>query len=172
MILAVALLYAINGFAQTNAENGKAIFSTRCASCHNVKVQVVGPALRDVTQRHTEAWLIKFIHSSQTLIKSGDTQAVRLFSQYNQVVMPDHPDLKDEDIKSIMAYVDSESVNIAKTANLHPRPPEQKGPERPVLLNDYYTLSAYAFFLVLLLLGMNALMNGINAKNTFYAKKE
>ena len=171
IIFAVVLLRAANLYGQTNADDGKTIFNAKCASCHNVKVQVVGPALMDVTKRHTEAWIIKFVHSSQSMVKSGDTQATRLFKQYNQIVMPDHADLTETDIKNIMAYIDLESVNIAKTVSLHPRPYERKGPERPILLNDYYTLSAFGFFIFLLLLGFGVLINALDSKKKFYDKK-
>jgi cytochrome c2 len=90
---------------------GKALFQKNCTSCHAVQTRVIGPALRNVFDRHSEAWIIKFVHSSQTVIKSGDTSAVNLFTQYNQTVMPDHPNLGDQDIKNIIAYVRNESKN-------------------------------------------------------------
>ena len=55
---------------------GKTIFASRCASCHNVNKVIVGPALAGVGDRHTEDWIIKFVHSSQTVIKGGDKAAV------------------------------------------------------------------------------------------------
>eukprot|EP01037_Dinobryon_pediforme_P009404 gene9404-9484_t len=77
---------------------GKALFQKNCTSCHAVQTRVIGPALRNV--------------SSQTVIKSGDTSATNLFAQFNQTVMPDHPDMSDQDIKNIISYIRSESKNV------------------------------------------------------------
>jgi cytochrome c2 len=90
---------------------GKTIFQKNCNSCHSIQNQIVGPALRNVFDRHSEAWIIKFVHSSQSVIKSGDTAAVRLFTAFNQTVMPDHPNLSDQDIKNIIGYIRAESKN-------------------------------------------------------------
>ena len=57
------------------------IFSSRCASCHNVNKVVVGPALAGVSDRHTEDWIIHFVHSSQSVIKGGDTAAIALYEK-------------------------------------------------------------------------------------------
>ena len=91
---------------------GKALFEKNCTSCHAVQTRITGPALRNVFDRHSEAWIIKFVHSSQTVIKGGDTSAVRLFTQYNQTVMPDQPNLGDQDIKNIISYIRTESKNV------------------------------------------------------------
>jgi cytochrome c551/c552 len=90
---------------------GKALFQKNCTSCHAVQTRIIGPALRNVFDLHSEAWLIKFVHSSQTVIKSGDTSAVNLFNQFNKTVMPDHPNLGDQDIKNIISYIRNESKN-------------------------------------------------------------
>jgi len=86
---------------------GKAIFSTRCAGCHNVNKVVTGPALAGVDQRHSIDWIINFVHSSQTVIKGGDEKAVALFEKFNKIPMPDHPDLTAGNIKSIVEYIKS-----------------------------------------------------------------
>ena len=101
--------------ADPDISSGKALFQKNCTSCHAIQTQIVGPALRNVSDRHSEEWIIKFVHSSQTVIKGGDTSAVRLFAQFNQTVMPDHPALGDQDIKNIIMYIRSESNNLVAT---------------------------------------------------------
>jgi hypothetical protein len=77
---------------------------------------VVGPALKDVFKIRSETWIIAFVHSSQTVIRSGDTAAVSLFKQFNGTIMPDHPGMNDQDIKNIIGYIKSESaVTLAQT---------------------------------------------------------
>ena len=92
-------------------EQGKTIFSSRCASCHSVNKVLTGPALANVEQRHSFEWIVRFVHSSQTMVKSGDKEAVALFEKFNKIPMPDHPDLTKDDIKNIIAYISAESKN-------------------------------------------------------------
>lgn len=85
--------------------NGETLFKQTCIACHSIgNGKLVGPDLKGVTTRRTEAWLVKFIKSSQTLIKSGDKAAVALFNENNKIVMPDHA-LTDAQVKSILAYI-------------------------------------------------------------------
>ena len=93
-----------------NAQNqGEQLFKQKCTACHTVGGgKLIGPDLANVHIRRTEEWIIKFVHSSQSLIKSGDTTAVAVFNQHNKVVMPDQ-DLNNNQIKSIIAYIASNS---------------------------------------------------------------
>jgi len=97
-------------------DEGKNIFSTRCTACHKIDKDFAGPALANVDKRHTTDWIIKFVHSSQSVIKSGDTSAVALFSKFNGTIMPDHPDLSEENIKSIVEYIKDESTKVVPVA--------------------------------------------------------
>jgi mono/diheme cytochrome c family protein len=107
-------------------DEGKAIFSQRCAACHNVNKIITGPALAGVYDRRPIDWIINFVHSSQTVIKKGDPYAVELFNKFNKIPMPDHPDLTEENIKNIVAYIKSEASTGAekppfeKPTRLHP----------------------------------------------------
>jgi mono/diheme cytochrome c family protein len=83
------------------------VFSSRCSSCHNVgKGDLVGPDLKGVTSRHNRDWLHRFIHSSQSVVRSGDPQATALFKRYGRQVMPDHP-LSDPEIDALLAYIEA-----------------------------------------------------------------
>src|SRR4051812_17969223 len=48
---------------------GKTIFMNRCAACHNVNKKLTGPALAGVDNRHNLDWIVRFVQSSQTVIK-------------------------------------------------------------------------------------------------------
>src|SRR5215218_5164221 len=101
------LVIMISLYASANppVEEGKAIFTTRCASCHNVNKMVVGPALAGVDQRHSIDWIVNFVQSSQTVIRSGDEKATALFAKFNNIQMPDHKDLTAENIKSVVEVI-------------------------------------------------------------------
>jgi cytochrome c551/c552 len=90
-------------------EEGKTIFLSRCASCHNVNKVAVGPALAGIDERRTLEWITKFVNSSQTLIRNGDTSAIAVFEKFNRVPMPDHPDLGAADISNIVEYIRSQA---------------------------------------------------------------
>lgn len=101
LIAASLVLYSSSALAQSGEER----FKTACAACHTIgEGKRVGPDLKGVTERRTEEWLLKFIKSSQSVIKSGDPVAVALFNEYNKTPMPDQP-LDDGQIKEILAFI-------------------------------------------------------------------
>lgn len=89
-----------------DAAAGAALFKQKCTSCHALDRQVVGPALKGISGKHSEEWLIKWVKNSQALVASGDAEAVKIFNEYNKTVMTPFPELSDDDIKNIIAYTD------------------------------------------------------------------
>src|SRR3989304_268956 len=86
-------------------ESGKQIFQQSCAACHSIGGgQLVGPDLAGVNDKRPEDWLLKYIKSSQTLVKSGDKTAIALFEQFNKIPMPDQA-LSDDQIKKVLAHI-------------------------------------------------------------------
>lgn len=122
------LLLIVNfSFAATPpAEEGKTIFAARCASCHNLSKTLTGPALAGVHERRSMDWIISFVKSSQTMVKAGDKDAVAVFTQFNNIPMPDHADLTEENIKNIVEFIKTapkEAVDAApfgKPSKLRP----------------------------------------------------
>ena len=124
---------------------------TRCAACHNVNKVLTGPALAGVDQRRSIDWIVKFVHSSQTLVKSGDKAAVELFQRFNGITMPDHPDLTAENIKSIVEYVKSATVSV-DTKKPFAKPTKLEPYYRPLSLSRDYLIFIVYFFAVALLI--------------------
>jgi mono/diheme cytochrome c family protein len=122
-----ALFLSVQASATPPAAEGKVLFTSRCAGCHNVNKMLAGPALAGVDQRRDMDWIIRFVQSSQTVIKSGDKDAVALFEQFNRIPMPDHKDLSAENVKSIVEYIKTEAqpagsakAPFARLEKLHP----------------------------------------------------
>lgn len=114
-------------FAQ---EDAQALFRHNCMSCHSIEQNLVGPALKGVTERRDSAWLYNFIINSQEMIQAGDPLAVELFNQYNKVPMPGHPHLSNEQIGAILRHIESEAEQTASATadqNPIPRPQESYG---------------------------------------------
>jgi cytochrome c551/c552 len=110
ILLTLWVLLGMTTVLNANPEDGKAIFTTRCAGCHNVNKQLTGPALAGLHERRSMEWIVKFVRSSQAVVKSGDKEAVALYQQFNRIPMPDHSDLTSENIKSIVDYIKAETV--------------------------------------------------------------
>jgi len=119
-ISGLTLLLTLYVFSIPPVEEGKMIFLNRCASCHNVNKVIVGPALAGIADRRKEDWIIHFVHSSQSVIKGGDTTAIALYEKFNKVNMPDHADLTPESIKNILAYIKSETSASASAPSFRP----------------------------------------------------
>src|SRR3972149_2800730 len=107
-------------------DKGETNFKQICAACHTIgKGKLVGPDLANVHKRQTEEWIINFVKSSQTVIKSGDKYADSLFNAFNKIPMPDRPDLTDADIKSMISYLASNSPAEPASVAVDPKPIEQ-----------------------------------------------
>jgi len=105
------LAFLIMGFsltAEVSPDAGKELFKNYCAACHNrdMRTAATGPALAG-TQ---EAWgddaaLYSWIRNSQEMIKKGHPRAVQLWNQYKPTVMTAFPNLTDDEIGSMLAYI-------------------------------------------------------------------
>jgi mono/diheme cytochrome c family protein len=99
---------------------GEQTYKQTCSACHTIGGgKLVGPDLKNIHEKRKEDWLIKFIQSSQSMIKSGDPEAVALFNENNKVVMPDQP-LNASDIKSILQYISTQSANSGSATQINP----------------------------------------------------
>jgi cytochrome c2 len=108
----------------------KKIFNQRCTACHSFGKGVkVGPDLKGVNQRRQRPWLLKFIRSSQGLIKAGDPVAQELFAQFKQQRMPDWTDLSEKQVSTILDWLaqngpeqkepDERSAELATVADIN-----------------------------------------------------
>jgi cytochrome c551/c552 len=156
IISVLATLFTLYVFSIPPVEDGKMIFTARCASCHNVNKVIVGPALAGVSERRSEDWIIHFVHSSQTVIRGGDQTAVVLYEKFNKMTMPDHPDLTPENIKGILAYIKSETKT--NSAAIAFRPAEMHPSYTPILLTDYRFFAGYLGLVLILAVSLLALV--------------
>ena len=105
LAIAAGALWTRPAFAAYDAASAKSIFSKRCTGCHTFgKGPKVGPDLKGVTERRDRPWLLSFIRSSSTMIRSGDRKAVTLFGQFKQERMPDWTDLTPQQVAAILDY--------------------------------------------------------------------
>ena len=115
----VMVLFGALGIAQ---EAGEKLFKKTCVACHTInKGRLVGPDLAGVHEKRPIEWLLKYVKSSQTMIKSGDEYANSIYNEYNQILMPDQP-FSDQEIKEIIAYIGSESAEEVVAEVVSPKP--------------------------------------------------
>jgi len=89
-----------------SAQDGKALFSANCASCHSVTKKLTGPALAGVEDRWPDkAKLHAWIHNNQAFLKTGDAYANNLYNEYGKVQMNLFPSLSDKEIDAILGYI-------------------------------------------------------------------
>lgn len=129
IVTATGVLIITSGFTASAQDiaGGKEIFTQTCGACHTIgRGRLVGPDLVNIHARRTEDWILKFVKSSQSVIKSGDEYADSLFQTYNRLVMPDQPNLGDDQIKDIISYIkDKSSESAAAMADTQTKPSSQ-----------------------------------------------
>jgi len=123
-LLTITLLLTITSvWAQESAdlEDGKKLFMTNCASCHNgdMKTDMTGPALGGVqAQWPDQKKLHEWVSNNLALAASGYSYAVEV-AKLRPSVMPPFPTLTDKQITDILAYVDAKfsgKLDAAKPA--------------------------------------------------------
>ena len=99
----------IFSIVNVSAQDGKALFNSKCASCHNVFKDVTGPKLGDVTTSEYYGGDMKkiynWIYNVNTLLNS-DTHFIDLKKRMGSVMTQfDKTSLPEKDIDAIFDYV-------------------------------------------------------------------
>jgi len=107
LIFGFLVLYSII-VTKANAQDGKALFSQNCASCHAIDKKLTGPALKGVEERwsgnrkNLHAW----IKNSGSYLKTGDKYSNDLFKEFNGVSMTAFEgSLDDKQIDAVLDYI-------------------------------------------------------------------
>ena len=133
-------------------EKGKLIFSSRCASCHHMTKDLTGPALSGIDERRPMNWIVNFIHSPREVINSEDEYAVALYNKFNKIVMPDHADLSEADIKDVIEYIKTESNQATENKAPFPKPAKLRPTYEPLsITHDYAFFISYIIFVCVLI---------------------
>ena len=123
----VAISKTDSGLTHINSEHvapvdstwseGRSLFKSNCASCHNPTVAQTGPALMGVTKRWDDAgtykgksgkqWMHIWIRNWNEAVSDGYPYAISIKQQYNQSAMNTFPNLRDDQIDAIIKYVEA-----------------------------------------------------------------
>jgi len=111
LLLTFCVSTIINNVSAADIAAGKALFMSKCASCHQVLKPGTGPALAGLEDRHTWAdhnELLKWINNPAAyLAKDAYTQG--LLAQYKSM-MTAFPDITLVDVDNIVAYINDAAV--------------------------------------------------------------
>jgi len=113
-VLIALLLFNNSAFA---APDGKALFMSNCAACHNPLKDATGPALQNIDKTFpNKQWGYNWIHNSSALIASGDKDAVAIYNKFNHTQMTAFSQLSTDEIDAILKYVDDYKAPVAEPA--------------------------------------------------------
>ncbi len=148
---------------QAHSQDGKALFLSNCAQCHNPIKVVTGPALKGVTERVTDRKLLHdWIHNNTAVLASGNQYFNNLYNQYGRAPMNIFPNLSDSDIEAILKYVETYAAPLAATnSSLNAPAPEQ---------DDHTTLYGIITFILAVFVTGLYLLN-VNLKRLAEEKK-
>lgn len=131
---------------------GKALFNSKCASCHKLNKISVGPALGGVTERRTQEWLQSWISNNIEFRATGDPDAIAIYEEFNGSAMTPFPELSEQDINNILVYTQGNPEDTGKTTIVTPIPPEEQGA-------NYTTLAILGGVLVFLIFLLGRVKN-------------
>lgn len=85
-------------------------FKRNCANCHTIGGgRLVGPDLKNVTERKDKEWLSRFLLNPKAMIDSGDAYAAQLFQDSRGVLMTTVPDITAERADNLLTLIEAES---------------------------------------------------------------
>lgn len=98
------------------AEDGGALFKSRCNTCHQIDKNSTGPKLKGVKQKWTDAGegdlLYQWVMNSTTLISTGKSAMANEIQNFSPTAMPAQDVTKDQ-IDAIFNYIDTYQPPVA-----------------------------------------------------------
>ncbi|MBL4774338.1 MAG: copper chaperone PCu(A)C [Alcanivoracaceae bacterium] len=97
-----------------NLTDGENLYRTRCSSCHTIdgnKNKGIGPDLLGVHLKRDRTWLINWLRAPDKMLKEKDPIAMKLFEEYNRVVMP-NMSLTQVDVMDLLQYMSDETEHV------------------------------------------------------------
>lgn len=114
------IITSVNGVFAQDVKLGESLYTSNCAACHYLGEEdkkLIGPGLGDhLFDRYSTEWLNAWIRNSSELIASGDEQAIAAFEKYNKVQMTAFPQLSDDDLANILAYIQEGPAEVVVEA--------------------------------------------------------
>lgn len=108
LIVAVAFMQPVTAAAAE--DEAVVIFRTSCRSCHTIGGgRLVGPDLRNVSERQSRQWLVDFIVDPTAVLNSGDPYALQLKQEAGGAVMAPIAGMTAEKARALLDLIEAES---------------------------------------------------------------
>ena len=91
-----------NEINQNQAQSGKKLFNQLCTSCHMIKEESVGPAIKGILDRRSPEWIMNMILNPTEMVQN-DPIAKKLLAEYNNEYMYNQNLIEDE-AREIIEY--------------------------------------------------------------------
>ena len=91
-----------NEINQNQAQSGKKLFNQLCTSCHMIKEESVGPAIKGILDRRSPEWIMNMILNPTEMVQK-DPIAKKLLAEYNNEYMYNQNLIEDE-AREIIEY--------------------------------------------------------------------
>lgn len=90
---------------ESMAEEGKELFGNNCASCHRIHEKSVGPALGNVLERRSPAFVMNMVLNTKEMLEEDPT-AKSLLAEYETDMV--EVDLTEDEVRTIVEYLRTE----------------------------------------------------------------
>jgi mono/diheme cytochrome c family protein len=130
-ILVSAFFFAAVLTRPATAQTAQDFFQQNCTACHTIGGgRLVGPDLKDVTQKKDREWLEHFMQNPKAVIDSGDPYALQIRREANGIIMPKITGMTPQMADALLNLIEAESkVSRSRFGGV-------KVPEQPFTAED------------------------------------
>ena len=83
------------------AEEGLAIFNSKCTACHKIGKRYIGPDLTGVTEKQSPEWIMNMILNPEVMVVENQT-AKNLLMEYSAPMA--NQNLTEQEARSVLEY--------------------------------------------------------------------
>ena len=164
LTLFILSFLAFSAFSNVSAQDGKALFQSKCQTCHNIFKDLTGPALQDLESRHKWAdhkELLAWINNPGGYM-AKDAYTTGLKAKFGSV-MTAFPDVTLKDVDAIVSYINQ---TVIDSKNAPPPPPgDPQGGNQNAVIFGIISLILAIIALVLMQVNSNLKKMSDDAEN-------
>ena len=182
-IKATVIIGITFGTITTQAQDGQALFKSKCNTCHLLDKASTGPMLKGVKQKWTDAgeaeMLYQWVQNSTGLIGTGKSKMANEIKGFSPMEMPAQQ-VTNEEIDAILSYVDNPpaapvTATTTTTDTSVPVEVKMKPNYKENLSTFYLLIGTIGGLLITIIILSQSILNLVKSdyfKNRLAAKKD